>query len=300
MDRFQSMQVFIEIAERGSLTAAAKATGRSLPSVVRILATLEESLQVRLFNRTTRRIALTEEGRFYLAQCRKILADLRETELALGRHQTEPSGTIRLTAPMRFGEMHVAPAVASFLEQYPSTRVEFLLVDRVVDLLEEGIDLAVRIAHLADSTLVARSIASIRQVVCANPGLLQHWGEPQHPSQLSEMPCVHFSGLSATGEWVFDDAGKSLSVPIASRLECNQVGASVTACVEGTGFGRFLSYQVMPLVRAGKLVIILQDYEPLPMPLSLVYPHSRLLSSRVRALVDWLIESIPRGMNPPI
>jgi DNA-binding transcriptional LysR family regulator len=293
------MQVFVEIADRGSLTAAAEATGRSLPSVVRILAMLEESLQVRLFNRTTRRIVLTEEGRFYLEQCRKILADLREAELALGRHQTEPSGTIRLTAPIRFGEMHVAPAVASFLEQYPSTRVELLLLDRVVDLLEEGIDIAVRIAYLADSTLVARSIVPIRQVVCASPDLLQRRGEPQHPSQLSELPCVHFSGLGATNEWVFNDAGTSLTVPVSSRLQCNQVGASVTACVAGTGFGRFLSYQIMPLVRTGELVIVLRDFEPPPMPLSLVYPHSRLLSSRVRAMVDWLIEHIPSGMNPP-
>ena len=299
MDKFQSMQIFVEIAERGSLTAAAEASGRSLPTVVRILASLEEMLQTRLFNRTTRRIALTDEGRLYLEQCRKILADVREAERALGRHQAEPGGTIRLTAPVRFGEMHVAPAVASFLERYPRTRVELLLLDRVVDLLEEGVDVAVRIAHLADSSLIARTVGSIRQVICANPALLQRTGEPQHPGQLTDMPCVNFSGLSNTSGWEFDVDGTSLSVPITSRLECNQVGASIAACVEGAGFGRFLSYQVMPLVREGKLVPVLRDFEPEPMPLTLVYPHTRLLSARVRAMVDWLIEHIPKSMNLP-
>jgi DNA-binding transcriptional LysR family regulator len=297
MDKFQSMQVFVEIAERGSLTAAAEAGGRSLPTVVRILASLEEALQVRLFNRTTRRIALTEEGRLYLEQCRKILADVREAERALGQHQAEPGGTIRLTAPMRFGELHVAPAVASFLERYPGTRVELLLLDRMVDLLEEGIDVAVRIAHLADSSLIARTIGSVRQVVCASPALLQRTGEVRHPGQLTSLPCVHFSGLANISAWEFDVDGDNLSVPITSRLECNQVGASVTACVEGSGFGRFLCYQVMPLVREGKLELVLRDFEPEPMPLSLVYPHTRLLSSRVRAMVDWLTEQIPNSVN---
>jgi DNA-binding transcriptional LysR family regulator len=299
MDKFQSMQIFVEIAERGSLTAAAEASGRSLPTVVRILASLEEALQTRLFNRTTRRIALTDEGRLYLEQCRKILADVREAERALGQHQAEPGGTIRLTAPVRFGEMHVAPAVASFLERYPRTRVELLLLDRVVDLLEEGVDMAVRIAHLADSSLIARSAGSIRQVICASPALLQRTGKLQHPGQLTDMPCVNFSGLANTSEWEFDVDGTSVPVPITSRLECNQVGASIAACVEGTGFGRFLSYQVMPLVREGKLALVLRDFEPEPMPLTLVYPHTRLLSARVRAMVDWLIEHIPKSMNLP-
>jgi DNA-binding transcriptional LysR family regulator len=297
MDKFQSMHVFVQIAEHGSLTAAAEAIGKSLPSVVRILAALEESLAVRLFNRTTRRIALTEEGRVYLEQCRKILTDVREAERALGRDQSEPSGMITVTAPMRFGEMHVAPAVAGFLERYPGTQVNLLLLDRVVDLIEEGVDIAVRIAHLADSSLIAKPIGSIRQVVCAAPALLQRVGEPLHPQALSELPCVRFTGISPGAEWEFVDGDKGLVVPVKSALTCNSVSASVNACAAGVGFGRFFCYQVMPLVREGRLATVLREFEQHPIPLGLVYPHTRLLSSRVRAMIDWLAVEIAQSLD---
>ncbi|MEA3411411.1 MAG: LysR family transcriptional regulator [Pseudomonadota bacterium] len=297
MDKLQSMAVFVQIAEQGSLTAAAEAMNKSLPSVVRILAALEESLQVRLFNRTTRRIALTEEGRLYLEQCCKILADVQEAERSLSQIQAEPSGQITVTAPVRFGEMHVASSVARFLDRYPKTRVNLLLLDRVVDLLEEGVDIAVRIAHLADSSLIAKPIGAILQVVCAGPGLLDRVGEPVCPEALSDLPCVHFTGISASPEWEFMDGEKRLTVPIKSVLTCNQVGASIEACASDVGFGRFLCYQVAPLIRTGKLVRVLADYEPPPMPLSLVYPHTRLLSSRVRAMVDWLADDIGQSLD---
>ncbi|MET0069762.1 MAG: LysR family transcriptional regulator [Candidatus Thiodiazotropha sp.] len=296
MDKLESMATFVQIAEHGSLTAAAKSMGKSLPSVVRILASLEESLQVRLFNRTTRRIALTEEGRLYLEQCRKILTDIEEAEHALSQRQVEPSGLITLTAPVRFGEMHVAPSVFRFLERHPKTQVNLLLYDRVVDLLEEGIDIAVRISHLADSSLIARSIGSIRQVVCASPRLLERYQEPQKPQELCQLPCVRFSGISGINEWDFNDNNRRIRVPIDSVLTCNQIGASIDACVSGVGFGRFFCYQVMPLIGQGLLVRVLTEFEPQPMPLSLVYPHTRLLSSRVRAMVDWLVDDIKQSL----
>jgi len=292
MDKLNAMQVFVEIVDRGSLTAAAEAIGKSLPSVVRILAALEETVHVRLLNRTTRRIALTEEGRVYLEQCRRILADVREAERALGQQQSAPSGTIRITAPVRFGEMHVAPAVAGFLARYPKTRVELLLHDRVVDLLEEGVDIAVRIAHLADSSLIARKVGSVRQVVCANPALLERVGEPAHPRALADLPCVQFTGTSAGTEWEFADGDHRLVVPIGGPVTCNHIGASLETCLAGVGFGRFFSYQIEPLLSAGRLETVLRDFEPDPIPLNLVYPHSRLLSYRVRTMVEWLVESL--------
>jgi DNA-binding transcriptional LysR family regulator len=292
MDKLLAMTTFVQIAEQGSLTAAAKSLDKSLPSVVRTLAALEESLQVRLFNRTTRRIALTEEGQTYLQQCRKILSDLHEAERALGQKQSEPSGLITLTAPVRFGEMHVAPAVTSFLQRYPKTRVNLLLLDRVVDLLEEGIDIAVRIAHLADSSLIAKPIGSVRQIICASPSLLKRIDTPKTPEALSELPCIGFTGLSSDSVWEFKDGNRNLAVTINPRFVCNQAGASLHACKEGLGFGRFLSYQAEPLIRSGKLVSVLQAYELSALPLSLVYPHTRLLSSRVRAMIDWLSEAI--------
>ena len=296
MDKLQAMSVFVEIAERGSLTAAAGELGKSLPSVVRILASLEEALQVRLFNRTTRRIALTPEGKLYLEQCRKILADIEEAERALVQEQAEPSGSITLTAPVRFGEMHVAPAVAGFLKKYPKTQVNLLLLDRIVDLLDEGIDVAVRIAHLGDSSLIAKPIGHIRQVVCASPELLAQVGEPSHPEELSGLPCVRFTGISPGAAWHFQDGSKRLSVPVTGAFSCNQVGASVEACIAGSGFGLFFSYQVMPWVRSGELVTVLTDVEPAPLPISLVYPHLRLMSSRVRAFVDWMANEVGRSL----
>jgi len=292
MDKLQAMSVFVQIAERGSLTAAAEALGKSLPAVVRILATLEQNLQVRLLNRTTRRVALTEEGRRYLENCRKILADIDEAERAVGQNQIEPSGAITLTAPVRFGEMHVAPAVTGFLQRYPKIQVNLLLLDRVVNLLEEGIDIAVRIAELSDSALIAKPVGKIYPVICASPALLTKTGRPQRPEEFSKLPCVRFTGISAGSSWHFQDQGKRLSIPIDGALSCNQVGATVAACVAGLGFGAFLHYQVMPWVARGELEMVLREFEPPPLPLSLVYPHTRLMSSRVRALVDWLAQEL--------
>jgi DNA-binding transcriptional LysR family regulator len=292
MDKFQSMDIFVRIAEQGSLTAAAKSLGKSLPTVVRTLAALEESLQVRLFNRTTRRIVLTEEGRLYLEQCRKILVDVQEAEHTLTQLQSEPQGLITVTAPVRFGEMYVAPAVTNFLKRYPKTRVNLLLLDRMVDLLEEGVDVAVRIAHLSDSSLIAKPIGAAGQLVCASPDLLSRVGKPQRPEALNKLPCIGFSGISRDSEWQFLDNGKQLAVSINCLFICNQVAASLHACTAGMGFGRFLSYQVGPLIQAGKLVRVLKAFEMAPMPLSLVYPHTRLLSSRVRTMVDWLARDL--------
>jgi len=297
MDKLQAMHVFVQIAEQGSLTAAAEAMGKSLPSVVRVLATLEESLQVRLFNRTTRRIALTEEGRLYLEQCRQILADVEEAERSLGQYQSEPKGLITVTAPLRFGEIHVAPAVSGFLERYPNTRVNLSLHDRLVDLLEEGVDIAVRIAHLSDSTLIAKPVGSVREVVCASPSLLERVGIPERPEELANLPCVQFTGMSSSPQWEFVREEQQRVVPIKSILTCNQVGATLQACVYGVGFGRFLCYQAAPYVKAGRLVKVLADFEPPALPLSLVYPHARLLSSRVRAMVDWLASSLQDSLE---
>jgi DNA-binding transcriptional LysR family regulator len=297
MDKLQAMAVFVQIAERGSLTAAAETLDKSLPSVVRILASLEEALRVRLFNRTTRRIALTEEGRIYLESCRRILAEIDDAESALGQDETEPHGTITVTAPVRFGEMHVAPAVTRFLQRYPEVQVKLLLLDRVIDLLDEGVDVAVRIAPLADSSLVAKPVGQIRRVVCASPKLLDEVGRPGRPEDLSELPCVRFTGLTSGSVWHFFRNGKPLSVTVNGRMICNQVGPAVNACRAGLGFGMFLSYQVMPAERRGELESVLTEYEPDPLPLSLVFPHHRLLSTRVRVFVDWMARTLPESLQ---
>lgn len=298
VDKFQSMSVFVKIAEEGSLTAAAARLGKSLPAVVRILAVLEDHLQVRLFNRTTRRIALTEEGRIYLENCRKILTEVEEAEIALSQSQVEPHGTITLSAPIRFGELHVATSVMRFIEKYPRVHVNLLLHDRIVNLLDEGIDLAVRIAHLEDSTLIAKPVGEIRQVAVASPALLKKLGGvPQHPSELSDLPCVRSTSISSSPIWHFNQKGKQLDVQIDGSFLCNQVKTTVDACVTGVGFGLFFNYQVNEWVESGDLEIVLSDFEPPALPLSVVYPHTRLMAMRVRTLVDWLTGDLKHSLG---
>ena len=292
MDKFQAMSVFVKIAEHGSLTAAAKHLDKSLPAVVRMLAALENNLQVRLLNRTTRRIALTDEGRIYLDRCLKILAEVEDTERLLNKDQIEPTGNISITAPVRFGELHVNPAISRFLVQYPRVQVSLLLLDRIVNLLDEGIDVAVRIAPLADSSLIAKPITEIGQVLCASPEILEKYGTPQHPKELSKLPCVRFTGISAGSTWNFQEKSKNFAIKVSGKLVCNQVAASIEACVNGLGFGYFYSYQIMNYVKQGKLKIILKDFELPLQPVSLVYQHRQLASSKIHTFVDWLAKDL--------
>ena len=297
MDKLNAMAVFVAIAENGSLTGAANVLDKSLPAVVRILAALENDLKVRLINRTTRQIALTDEGRLYLARCRKILAEIEDTERLLNKEHTEPSGTITVTAPVRFGEMYVGPAVNRFLQQYPLMQVNLLLLDRVVNLLDEGIDLAVRIAPLGDSSLIAKPVAEIRQVVCASPEVLKKYGTPERPEALESLPCIRFTGVSAGSVWHFQEGEKKFTVKVDGKLMCNHIAASVNACVAGLGFGCFYSYQVMPYVEQGKLEIILEDFEGPTLPVSLVYQHRQLMSTKLRIFIDWMANELKNSLS---
>ena len=287
-----AMRAFVEIVDRGSLTAAARSMDRSLPTVVRTLASLERFLGTVLLRRTTRRMSLTEEGRIYLERCRRILADVEEAGELVGSRRGQPRGPLRVTAPVLFGQMHVAPSVVEFLRRYPSVQVDLLLLDRVVDLVDEGIDAAVRIARLADSSLIAIPVGQVRRVVCASPALLRAVGEPVRPVDLADRPCVRFRGLAPANAWHFQDAGRELSVPVGSGFTTNQATAAIEACTAGLGFGLFLSYQVEPLVRAKRLRLVLREFEPAPIPVSLVYADARLLSPRLRAFLDWMKQSL--------
>ena len=287
MDKFKAMQTFVRIAEEGSLTAAARKLGASLPAVVRALAAYESALGVRLFNRTTRRISLTEEGRQHLERCRHVLAALQEAEEALGAEAGEPAGHLSITAPVLFGQMYVAPAVTRFVQHHPGMRCTVLLLDRVVNLLEEGLDLGVRIGRLDDSSLVAQPLGEVRRVVVAAPAYLRRHGTPRHPRDLLQANCIRTTmGPPTWGD--FQEGGKVFRLTVAGNLEFNHVWPSVQACAEGAGFGMFFSYQVAPLVAAKRLKIVLEPFELPPRPISIVYPHARLLPARVRAFIDFL------------
>ncbi|WP_439536106.1 LysR substrate-binding domain-containing protein [Methyloversatilis sp.] len=291
MDTLRAMRAFVNIAEQGSLTAAARALDSSLPAVVRTLAALEAHLGVRLMNRTTRRIALTDEGRSYLESCRQVLSAVQDAEESLKEGAAEPSGPITLTAPVQFGLMHVAPVVTRFALQYPQVKLRVLLHDRVVNMLEEGIDVGVRIGALDDSGLIARPLGAIRRVVVASPDLIAAHGEPAHPDALRGVPCVRFTGASSLA-WSFHINGRAVTVPVAGNLEFNHIAPAVDACAAGAGFGLFLCYQVRPYLARGTLRIVLREFEPPPRPVHIVYPHARLLPGRTRLLVDWLAREL--------
>ena len=297
MDKLRAIEVFIAIAEHGSLTEAANRLGKAVPTVVRTLAGLEEHLGVRLFNRSTRRVSLTEEGHLYLAHCSRMADEMAVVEAQLRGAGEEPAGLVHLTAPIFFGERHVMPAVSQLLSSYPHLRIRLLLQDRIVDLVQEHIDIAVRIGHLQDSSLIARPIGHVRQVLCASPGFLERQGEPSHPAELADMPCMQVDGNNAGLTWPFRMGGERLAVPIVGRFICNTMKPTVEACIDGLGYGLFLSYQVADTIKLGTLKILLPDFEPPPLPVQLVYPHARPLSLRVRAVLDDLDAAIAASLR---
>ncbi|MBX3654754.1 MAG: LysR family transcriptional regulator [Ramlibacter sp.] len=291
MDRLRAMQTFVQIAERGSLTAAARALESSLPAVVRSLAAFESHLGVRLFNRTTRRISLTEEGRRHLDSCRQLLSAVDDAETALTAGARAPAGHLRVTAPVLFGQMYVAPAVTRFVQKYPGMHCSLVLLDRVVNLLEEGIDVGIRIGPLEDSSLVAQPLGRIRRVVVASPAFLRRQGTPAHPRDLMEANCVRMAfGPPTWGP--FHEGGKSFRLAVSGNLDFNHVWPAVQACADGAGFGMFLSYQVAPLVQQKRLRIVLERFEQPPRPISVIYPHARLLPVRTRAFIDWMRDEL--------
>ncbi|SCX72162.1 LysR family transcriptional regulator [Variovorax sp. EL159] len=287
MDRFKAMQTFVQIAEQGSLTRAAEVLGTSLPAVVRSLAALEAHLGVRLFHRTTRRLSLTEEGRHYLPSARDVLLAADTADLALKTEAHELAGQLTITAPVLFGHMYVAPAITRFMQRHEKVRCSVRLYDRTVNLLEEGIDVGIRIGALEDSSLVAQTLGTIRRVVVASPAYLAQRGTPQHPSDLAGAPCVR-GRIDAPPQWTFHQGGKTFRVTPSSRLEFNHLAPAIEACAAGMGFGTFFSYQVLQMVAQGRLKLVLEDYEPPPKPVNVIYPNARLLPARTRAFIDWM------------
>ena len=297
MDKLKAMATFVQIAEHGSLTAAARATDSSLPAVVRTLAALEAHLRVRLFNRTTRRIALTDEGRRYLDSCRRVLSAVSDAETELNEGAAEPTGPLLVTAPVQFGQMYVAPVVTRFALCHPQVDCRVMLTDSVVSMVDQGIDVGLRIGALEDSTLVAQTLGSIRRVVVASPDFLAAYGTPAHPQELAGARCVRFTGGSAPW-WTFHDGERRLQVTAGGNLEFNHIAPATDACAAGAGFGMFMSYQVASLVADGRLVIVLEAFEPPPRPVSIVYPHARGLPMRTRLFIDWLRQDLAARAGP--
>jgi len=288
MDRLSAMTTFARVVEAGSLSAAARALNTSLASVSRQLAALEHALGARLMNRTTRRIALTEGGRTYYERCKRVLADIEEAESALSQHQATPSGRLVVSAPVLFGEIYLAPVVSGFLARNPKVGIDLSLTDRFVSVVEESVDVALRVGALADSSLVARRLGSFRRVVVASPAYLTSRAAPRRPEDVAGHDCLSFSMLVDPVRWHFMADGKEIAVPIAPRLRSDSQLVLRQAAIDGVGLLLAPSWFVREPVADGRLRVVLDAFETPAVPIHAVYPHARLLSAKVRAFVDHL------------
>jgi DNA-binding transcriptional LysR family regulator len=288
MDRLEAMSILLTAVEAGSLSAAARRLGMPLATVSRKVSDLEAHLRTRLFNRTSRRLTLTDAGRSYVEACKRILEEVTEAERTVAGEYSAPKGDLIVTAPVVFGRLHVLPVVTAFLKAYQDINVRLVLADRIVNLLEDNVDLAVRIGPLSDSGLVATRVGAIRQVVCGSPAYFAARGVPERPADLGRYDCITSDGLMSPDVWRFPAGKSTASVAIRSRLAVNSAQAAIDAAVAGLGVTRVLSYQAVNAVRAGLLGVVLQDFEPAPWPVSLVYAgRGRLLPLKLRAFLDF-------------
>lgn len=288
MDKFRSMSVFVAIAEAGSLSGAARRLNEPLTNVSRNLSLLEASLGCTLADRTTRRMALTDAGRRYLEASRRVLEELETAEAQIAGEAADLSGEIAITAPVVFGRLHVLPVVGEFLAAYPRITARIVLADRVVDLMEEELDVAVRAGDLPDSSLQATRVATLRMLTCAAPAFLERCGTPASPAALASCDCVTFSGLPGGQRWVFKSArhGRK-AVRVTPRLSVNTADAAAAAAVAGVGVTRLLSYQAQAAIDAGQLKPVLTAYDDTEIPVHLVYRQVRAGNPRVRAFVHF-------------
>ncbi|WP_238266935.1 LysR family transcriptional regulator [Paraburkholderia terrae] len=288
MNRLDSMSILVAVVDSGSLSAAARRLGMPLATVSRKVAELESHLKTRLIQRTTRQLSLTEAGASYVAACRRILDEIAEAERAATGEYASPKGELVVTAPVVFGRLHVVPVVAEFLAHYPEIDVSLMLTDRVVHLMEEPADVAVRIGELPDSTLMATRVGTVRRVVCASPAYLATHGVPVKPRDLAAHQCITFEVLASTRAWVFGSGKSEVSVPVHSRFAVNTAEAAIAAAKLGVGLVRVLSYQVADAIRDDGLSIVLDTFESAPLPISLVHKGQAPLPLKLRAFLDFV------------
>lgn len=292
MDRFHLMSVFVAVAEEGGFAAGARRLNLSPPAVTRAVAALESDLGVQLLIRTTRSVRVTEAGERYLDDARRILADIEAADEAAAGVNAAPRGDLAVTAPVLFGRNFVTPGIVDYLERYPDTRVSAVFLDRVVNLVEEGLDVAVRIGELADSNMRARRVGEVRWVVCASPDYLARAGRPEAPGALAAHTTIASSAGGAVHAWRFQLPQGRRSVHVTPRLDVTTNDAAIEAACRGFGITHLLSYQVAPQVASGALEIILEEFEPQPRPIHIVHREGRLASTKVRSFVDLMVERL--------
>jgi DNA-binding transcriptional LysR family regulator len=290
VDRLDELAVLLAVLDQGSLVAAARRLRRSPPAITRALATLEERVGMRLVERTTRRLAVTEAGRALAEQGRAVLSGYDAA--VTGSAPTPVRGLIRVTAPVQFGRRHVAPLVVGFLDVFPESQVELVLHDRNLDLIEEGIDLAVRIGVLSDSSLLVRRVGEVRQMLVASPAYVARRGSPGKPADLVRHDTIFGTATLGLLEWRFRSGARSIAVRLAPRFLVNDIEAQLVAARAGRGIARVLSYQVVDELTAGALVRVLETFEPAPLPVQLVTPSRAHMAPKVRAFLDYAADRL--------
>ncbi|MFK8069213.1 MAG: LysR family transcriptional regulator [Gammaproteobacteria bacterium] len=290
MDKLVSMKVFARVAKLGGFSVAASDLGISKAMASKHITALENTLGVRLLNRTTRKISLTEVGAAYRERVNVILAEIEETELSVSHLNTQPTGTLKMMAPTSFGAFHLSRAAADFMEEYPDISVELILTDREADLAEEGLDLSINVGELSDSSLIARKIASTRMVVCASPDYLAENGIPKIPEELVEHKCLLFTPRFPSNEWQFRRGGEDFSIKVSGCMKSNVGDTLRVGGIKGLGIIQQPTYMIGQDIKLGRLKVILEEYEPAQRPIHVMYLHRRHLSAKVRMFVEFLID----------
>lgn len=298
MDRLDAMSVLLAVVDEGNLSAAARKLRSPLATVSRKVSELEAHLRTKLLVRSSRRVSLTEAGRAYVEASRRILEQVSEAERTAAGEYAAPKGELTVTAPVVFGRLHVLPVVVDFLKAYPEIDLRLMLADRVVNIVDSHVDLAVRIGDLPDSGLHASRLGAIRRVMCASPAYLAERGRPQRPEELEGHACITFEGLSTVRAYRFRTPKGEISVPIHSRLTVNTAEAAIDAAIAGLGVTRVLSYQIVAAERAGLIETVLREYEPEPWPVHLVYLGQGLLPLKLRAFLDFAAPRLKARLAP--
>lgn len=292
MDRFHLMAVYVAVAEEESFAGGARRLGMSPPAVTRAVASLEKRLGVNLLTRTTRFVKATDAGLRYLEHARRIVAEADEADEAVAGVNAAPRGQLAVTAPLMFGRMYVTPSIVEYLRRFPDMSLSAVFLDRVVNLLEEGMDVGVRIGELPDSSMKAIGVGRVRRVLCASPAYLKANGNPRVPADLAKHTIIAANPVSPTVDWKFFTGKKSAGVKLAPRLTVTSNEAAIVAAVDGFGVTRLLSYQVAAFLASGQLKALLVDYEPPRLPIHVLHSEGRQAPAKVRTFVDLLVERL--------
>ena len=288
MDRLEAMSIIVAVTETGSFSAASRRLNKPVATVSRMVAELEARLKAQLFQRSSRQMTLTDAGRSYIEACKRIIEQVDDAEREVSGEYRIPKGDLAITSPWGLGHMHLMPIAVEFMNAYPEIALRLVLTDRIVDTVEENIDISIRIGNLADSNLIATKVGSVRFVLCASPVYLAEHGHPGEPAELATHDCISVDSLAPQRSWKFVKDGREMVAPIRSRLTVSDSEAAIEAAIAGAGITRVMSYKMEAARRAGQLVVMLEEYEQEPWPVHIVYAERKPVPLKLRAFLNWM------------